>query len=114
MDLNELRDMVHKHANEHGWWEGDNENFLSKLCLVHSEVSEACEAFRESGPKSINFTWYNEERNNKPEGVPSEFADIIIRVLDMCGHWNIDIQAAVEEKEAFNRTREYRHGGKYA
>lgn len=48
----------------------------------------------------------------KPEGVPSELADIIIRVLDMCGWYGIDIEAAVAEKMEYNETRSYRHGGK--
>jgi len=46
----------------------------------------------------------------KPEGVPSELADIIIRVLDACAGWDIDIQTAVELKIQYNATREYKHG----
>jgi NTP pyrophosphatase (non-canonical NTP hydrolase) len=48
----------------------------------------------------------------KPEGIPSELADVIIRVLDMCGALGIDIAAALADKMAFNETRPYRHGGK--
>jgi hypothetical protein len=48
----------------------------------------------------------------KPEGIPSELADIIIRVLDICGYHKIDIAAAIADKMAFNDTRDYRHGGK--
>ena len=112
--LNDLRDMVHSHAIVHGWWEGDNANFLSKLCLVHTEISEACEAYRSEGPDNINKVWYNANRNNKPEGVPPELSDAIIRILDICGFYNIDIEAAVQEKAAFNVGREYRHGNKFA
>ena len=31
----------------------------------------------------------------KPEGVPIELADAIIRILDYCGYARIDIDAAV-------------------
>jgi NTP pyrophosphatase (non-canonical NTP hydrolase) len=48
----------------------------------------------------------------KPEGIPTELADIIIRVLDICANWGIDISAAIADKMAYNETRPYRHGGK--
>lgn len=51
-------------------------------------------------------------RHLKPEGIPSELADIIIRVLDICAHHGIDIEQAIEDKMAFNAHRPYRHGGK--
>lgn len=51
-------------------------------------------------------------RHLKPEGIPTELADIIIRVLDICGANNIDIQGALDEKMEYNMTRPYRHGGK--
>lgn len=49
---------------------------------------------------------------NKPEGIPSELADTVIRIADMCGFYGIDLQEAVEQKMRYNRTRPHRHGGK--
>jgi len=46
----------------------------------------------------------------KPEGVPSELADIIIRTLDAAAAWGIDIEKAVQLKVAYNETREILHG----
>jgi hypothetical protein len=46
----------------------------------------------------------------KPIGVPSEMADVIIRVLDFCGKHDIDIERAVNEKMAYNKTRPFKHG----
>jgi hypothetical protein len=46
----------------------------------------------------------------KPEGVPSELADIIIRTLDAAAAWGIDIDEAVRLKVAYNETREILHG----
>lgn len=46
----------------------------------------------------------------KPEGIPSELADVIIRALDIAAHLDIDIEKAVAEKMAYNRTRPKRHG----
>ena len=51
-------------------------------------------------------------RHLKPEGIPSELADIIIRVLDICAYHKIDIAHAISDKMAYNETRPYRHGDK--
>ena len=48
----------------------------------------------------------------KPEGVPSELADIVIRVMDCAVRYGIDLGAEIELKHAYNKTREFRHGGK--
>lgn len=48
----------------------------------------------------------------KPCGIPIEFADLIIRVLDACGAYGIDIEEAIQEKRVYNETREFMHGKK--
>jgi NTP pyrophosphatase (non-canonical NTP hydrolase) len=48
----------------------------------------------------------------KPEGVPSELADVIIRVLDICGYYGIDIEHAMLTKAKYNEGRSHRHGEK--
>lgn len=50
--------------------------------------------------------------SGKPEGIPTELADVIIRVLDYCGYAGIDIDAAISQKHEYNKSRPYRHGGK--
>lgn len=47
----------------------------------------------------------------KPEGVPIELVDCIIRIADMAGRWGIDLDAAVAMKRAYNEGRPYKHGG---
>jgi len=51
-------------------------------------------------------------RIRKPEGIPSEMADIVIRVLDFCYRHQIDLEEVLLEKLAYNETRGHRHGGK--
>ena len=41
-----------------------------------------------------------------------ELCDCIIRILDYLGKEGIDVEAVLEEKHAYNKTRPYRHGGK--
>jgi NTP pyrophosphatase (non-canonical NTP hydrolase) len=50
----------------------------------------------------------------KPEGVGSEFADVLIRLLDDCQLHGIDLVDEVVRKMAYNHSRPYRHGGKRA
>lgn len=45
-------------------------------------------------------------------GVASEFADVLIRLLDECYRHDVDLEAEYERKMAYNRTRAYRHGGR--
>ena len=66
------------------------------IALIHSEASEALEAFRAN------------DRANFGE----ELADILIRVLDCAPGLGVDIDAEVRNKLEKNKTRGYRHGGK--
>lgn len=49
----------------------------------------------------------------KPEGFPSEIVDTIIRSLDLGDNEKIDVGGVTAEKDAYNATREYRHGRKF-
>jgi NTP pyrophosphatase (non-canonical NTP hydrolase) len=100
--------MVHRTAVEKGWWEKPR-NFGDIIALMHSELSEAYEAFRAG--HAPNETWYVD---GKQEGIPSELADVAIRLLDFCEAEGFSLEAAIIEKDAYNKTRPYHHGGKIA
>lgn len=107
MKINELQKEAFAIADEKGWHERPRP-FGELIALIHSEVTEAFEARRNGLP--INETVYGD--GNKPEGVPSEFADIVIRTAETCEELGIDLEAAIIEKLEYNKKRPYRHGGK--
>lgn len=107
MRLSVLQDEAYRIADEHGFHEADREaTFGEQLALIHSELSEALEAFRVRG----DTVGYIED--GKPEGVPFELADAVIRIADTCHQFGISLEGAVVTKMRFNETRPYRHGGK--
>ena len=205
MDLKALQHEAHAIAESKGWWDTER-TFGDLIALVHSELSEALEAYREreleaytppddviGQPGKLGTTrqphpfpgvggYVNVKVSTKPEGVAYELADVVIRVADMAehyhwaldaapipepeewmefspaksfgdwiglchihasdaliaawmpperfisplvslnlvvrtvqrlaAHYGIDLDAAIEAKMEYNRTRSYRHGGK--
>lgn len=105
--IKELQKEVHENAKVHGWWENPP-TIGELLMLITTEVAEAFEEVRKG--KEVNETYYAD--NGKMEGVPSELADIVIRVMDLCEHYGIDLEKVILEKHEFNKTRPYKHGGK--
>ena len=112
--LNELAKRVHETAIAKGWYE-DHRPFPELIALMHSELSEALEAYRDGGtPTKITVHRKLGVRRGKPEGIAVELADCVIRILDACAYLGIDIDEAVRVKMEYNEGRPYRHGNKRA
>ena len=78
-----------------------------KIGLIMSECGEALEAMRKP----------NYEVNGYGIGIKDSFADeiadTIIRLLDLCGELGIDIDAQMEWKMNYNKSREAKHGKEF-
>ncbi len=95
MDIPILQKEIHQNAINHGWWETVRP-VPEVLCLIHSEVSEALEAYR----------------NHDQENFREEMADIAIRLFDAAEGYKIDLQAEILKKHEINKKRPYKHGNK--
>ena len=83
--LAQMREEVLAYCKDKGWY--DNEvPFLTAMCLLHEEAAEVGHAWRDWGlaDATVGATSENPQGhyNSKPQGVGSELADVLIRLLD--------------------------------
>ncbi len=98
-----------------------------RIVLIHSEISEAFEAFRKdhfanpvefrqligkytAEDSPISFKEYFEKHIK--DSMEDELADSIIRLLDLCAYLDIDIEFHIQQKMAYNELRGFKYGGK--
>lgn len=67
-----------------------------KLCLVHSEISEAMEGHRKG--------LMDDKLPHRPM-IEVELADALIRICDLAGAMDLDLGGAIAEKLAYNAQR---------
>jgi len=104
--FDDLAEQLHKVAVEKGFWDKDVDDiFVAKqLMMITSEVVEVLEAVR---------------KDKGEEEIAKEFADIIIRTLDLyagmvdAGYTKVSLDYAFEEKTKFNLTRPEKHGVRF-
>lgn len=130
--INAIGDMtqeIHKNAVEHGFYEVVP-SIPERLMLTVGELAEALEEYRNDTPtqyvvrqepdaksaSGCRVNWITNPMEwrpgEKPEGIASELADAVIRIMDTCAEQGIDLGAMIAIKHAYNKTRPYKHGGK--
>jgi len=125
-----LQDQCHAASRTSGWWHAHGVDIVDlinnpktpwdkyvagaivaqKLCLSHSEISEAMEGHRKG---------LMDDKLPHRSMLEVELADTVIRIADLAGALGLDLGGAIAEKMAFNAVRpdhklEVRmvHGGK--
>ena len=99
---------LHKNARDKGFWpepENVDDIFIAKqLMMIVSEVTEVMEAIR---------------KDKGEEEITKEFADILIRTLDLyagmveAGYMTKSIDYAIKEKMEKNTNRPKKHGVRF-
>jgi NTP pyrophosphatase (non-canonical NTP hydrolase) len=111
-------DTAHGNARRAGWWGvvSDGENIpldvklvrdddtrlgkalvAQKLCLIHSEISEAMEGHRKG---------LMDDKLPHRKMIEVELADAYIRIADLAGALGLDLGGAIVEKMEYNSKRE--------
>lgn len=95
MHMSEMQKAAYKNSVEHGWCD-PKQGVPEQLCLIHSEVSEVLQAYRDKNDNHIG----------------EELADIVLRVMFTSSELNINLEEEILKKHEKNKLRPYRHGNK--
>jgi hypothetical protein len=106
--LDEWAKYIYEWCERKGW--NQNLDFPKMLMNLHSEVTEAWEECRNG--RAIDEVY--ESEGGKPEGVPIELVDLLIRFLHIAAWRGWNLQELLEQKMAYNEKRPFRHGNKTA
>lgn len=125
MTINQICRAAFDNAVAKGFYDNPP-SIAERLCLIHSEVSEALEADRKGHYLSNegDLAWalstnddshfYQEHFPEKIKGCfEDELADIVIRVFDLAASRGIDLGGHIAAKMRYNSLRPYKHGKKY-
>lgn len=95
LTIKQLTKLILEQAEAKGFGTKPEEiNVGEKIALIHSEVSEAFEAYRH---KNIDGK----------DGFKEELGDIIQRVLHLAGIFDIDIESEIIKKYESNKNRNW-------
>jgi NTP pyrophosphatase (non-canonical NTP hydrolase) len=95
LSLEQLTNEIMQQAKAKGFGtKPEDVNVAEKIALIHSEVSEAFEAYRHQNMAG-------------KDGFAEELGDTIQRILHLCGIFNIDIEKSIIAKLEANKTREW-------
>lgn len=115
--LNKLSKDFNKFQIDTGFTDPD---VTQRLMQVHSEVSEAFDAFlKDHRASKINEELCSNDDEFKSvfeksikDSLDDEIADCVIRLIAFCGENDIDIEKHIKLKMRYNHLRGFKFGGK--
>lgn len=129
ININEQCKQQHGRMLDKGF---NGKDFARDLMLIVSELSEALEADRrgkdarklpDCTAKSLlnrlgdsdldEGIWKRFFESYIKDTIQDEIADAILRIMDLCGRYDIDIDTHVAIKSYYNSLRKPKHGKKY-
>lgn len=121
--LNELASSIYLANKEKGFWDKER-NVGEMLMLIVTELAEAMEAHRGRSNSLKKEIFDNADISNPQifktvfentikDTFEDEISDALIRIFDLCGGLNIDLDFHVKNKLKYNRMRAKLHGKKY-
>jgi len=127
LSLNEACKEQHERVRAKGF---EKQNIPTLLMLVVSELGEAVETDRKQryaaipdDPTGTVFdprTFHNDNvyfartfEENIKDTFEDEIADAFLRLMDLCGEYNIDIEKHIRMKAEYNELRAPKHGKAY-
>lgn len=130
LQLNDACKKQHQDVLDKGFTNFEVPNLLM---LIVSELGEALEADRKDKHATYQaFEYALKGIQNSPEPredrermymryfelhvkdtFEDEIADAFLRLMDLCGAYNIDIEKAIRYKKEYNRLRPIKHGKAY-
>jgi len=98
-------------------WHTLSRTAVEEVALVHCELSEAVEAYRDYKLNGWfeRGTVYSDVDHGplwKPSGFFTELADAVIRVMNVFSEHGKDLEEHILRKDEYNQRRERLHGGK--
>jgi NTP pyrophosphatase (non-canonical NTP hydrolase) len=101
----EMARLAHANSAGHGFWNVTDPKGvifrLSRIALIHSELSECLEGIRK-GLADDHLPHRSME--------VAELADTVIRIFDYAGGYDLPLAEVILEKMAYNSRRPHMHG----
>ncbi len=92
----------------HVYWKDKDRNLGELIAACHYDLSKVLEESQTGYHPS--YTYYRND--SEPRGIPSELANVIIRIFVMCYYYEIDIETVFIEKIDIKKRRKNKHNNR--